>query len=263
VSSARREWSPILAEAAGIVRGYDTGVTLRQLFYRLVAAGLIPNTLNAYNRLSRLTAEARRDGWCPPLVDLGRQIDRPLSFPGSDKALEWLRERYRLDRTTGQPWAIYLGVEKATLLALLASWFGDLGIPRVALRGYSSQTLVDDVAEDVAREQDRPAVLIYCGDHDPSGVHIPEDFVRRTGGFALVRRVAVNPDQIARYGLASVPAKLGDSRVRRTGVTVQVEVEALPPETLRDLLSGAVADYWDEEAYQAVLAREEEDRRGL
>ena len=39
-----------------------TSVTLRQLFYRLVSAQVIPNSQGAYKRLSALTAEARREG---------------------------------------------------------------------------------------------------------------------------------------------------------------------------------------------------------
>ena len=50
-------WPPIIEQAAEIVRSYDTGVTLRQLFYQLVSEGLIPNVQTAYSRLSHLTAE--------------------------------------------------------------------------------------------------------------------------------------------------------------------------------------------------------------
>jgi hypothetical protein len=32
------KWPPVLERAVEIVAGYDTGVTLRQLFYRLVTA---------------------------------------------------------------------------------------------------------------------------------------------------------------------------------------------------------------------------------
>ena len=51
-----------------IVQSYSTGVTLRQLFYRLVSALLLPNTQSAYKRLSSVTAEARRRGEFPELV---------------------------------------------------------------------------------------------------------------------------------------------------------------------------------------------------
>ncbi len=46
--SARLCWVTILVRAAEIVRSYSVGVTLRQLFYRLVSELLIPNTRSAY-----------------------------------------------------------------------------------------------------------------------------------------------------------------------------------------------------------------------
>ena len=47
-------WGLVLDEAAGVVESYCTSVTLRQLFYRLVARQLIPNQATAYKRLSAL-----------------------------------------------------------------------------------------------------------------------------------------------------------------------------------------------------------------
>jgi hypothetical protein len=49
--------APIPARARGIVNSYDTGVTLRELFYRLVAEQLLPNTAPMYRHLSNWTAK--------------------------------------------------------------------------------------------------------------------------------------------------------------------------------------------------------------
>jgi hypothetical protein len=57
-----------------IVESYDTRVTLRQLFYGLVAAQVLPNTQTYYRRLSAQTAQARRDNNFPDLVDGTREI---------------------------------------------------------------------------------------------------------------------------------------------------------------------------------------------
>lgn len=263
--TTRLRWPSILERAAAIVHSYDTTtVTLRQLFYRLVAEQLVPNTLSAYVQLSRLSAQARREGWFPSLFDQGRPIEGNFFFKNTDEARGWLRQIYRRDRTAGQPYALYLASEKATLNALMEAWFGDLGIPRFALRGYSSQTLADDVADLVAKgEPARPAVLLYAGDYDPTGVHIPQDFVNRTDCWAKVIRVAVNHDQIGAYGLSPMPAKTGDSRRRLTGVDEQVEVEALPPDVLEGMFRDAVAQYWDEAVYERVLRQEAADRQKL
>jgi hypothetical protein len=57
----RLDWKVITQHAADIVRGYSTGVTLRQLFYRLVSDGTLPNTDVSYKTLSARTAAARRE----------------------------------------------------------------------------------------------------------------------------------------------------------------------------------------------------------
>ena len=153
----RIDWPAIIERAAGIVRSYDTSVTLRQLFYRLVSAQVIPNTQGAYKRLSALTAEARRDGWFPDLIDRGRQIHRYRTFEDVSSSLDWLSRIYRVDRTEGQDVSLYLGVEKAGMVVQLQSWFGDLGVPVLALGGYSSQTYVDQVTDDAADQGGPPS----------------------------------------------------------------------------------------------------------
>ena len=112
-TSHRPGWPALLTRAAAIVGSYDTPVTLRQLFYRLVAAELLPNTTNAYKSLSKYTAEARRAGTFPALMDRGRTIHRYQSFDGAPEAREWLANIYRRDRTEGQRVSVYLGVRKS------------------------------------------------------------------------------------------------------------------------------------------------------
>src|SRR5207245_595857 len=109
--------------------------------------------------------------------------------------------RYRRDRTEGQKRTIVLGVEKAGMSAQLDAWFTEpLGIPHVALGGYASQTLCREVLRYID-PRNRPAVLIYAGDFDPSGEDIDRDFVRRVRGFDEVHRVALNAKQVREYNL--------------------------------------------------------------
>jgi hypothetical protein len=139
-------------------------------------------------------------------------------------------------------------------------------VPVLALGGYGSQTYVDDVVDDV-REGARPAVLLYAGDHDPSGEDIDRDFVQRTGCWDEVRRVALTAAQVVEYALPPQPGKETDSRARgfveRHGRLVQVELDALPPDVLQTLFATALAEFWDDDAYHAVLTREADERRHL
>jgi hypothetical protein len=264
--SDRPDWPALLERAAAIVHSYDTLVTLRQLFYRLVAALLLPNTTNAYKSLSRYTADARRTGAFPALMDRGRTIHRYQTFTSAAAARRWLQVIYRRDRTEGQTVSLYLGVEKAGIVAQLQEWFGDLGVPVLALGGYSSQTYEADVVADTIAGK-RPAVLIYAGDHDPSGEDIDRDFIAKTDCWDDVRRVALTAAQAAQYALPPQLGKATDSRARgfiaRHGQLVQVELDALPPNILRDLFATAIAEFWDTTRYQQALAREAAERRTL
>lgn len=265
-TSHQPAWPELLERAAAIVNSYDTLVTLRQLFYRLVAAQLLPNTTNAYKSLSKYTAQARRAGDFPALMDRGRTIHRYQTFTNLAEAKLWLRGIYRRDRTDGQPYSLYLGVEKADIVEQLQEWFGELGVPVLALGGYGSESYVQDVIADV-ESSDRPAVLLYAGDHDPSGEDIDRDFCTRTDCWAEVRRVALTAGQVEQYGLPPQPGKELDSRaagfIARHGRLVQVELDALPPNILRRLYADAIAEFWNAEAHQHALARERDDRRVL
>ncbi|MDP1820435.1 MAG: hypothetical protein Q8K58_11190 [Acidimicrobiales bacterium] len=259
----RIDWSAVLGEAEEVVYSYSTGVTLRQLFYRLVAVHRLPNTSSAYKGLSSRTAEARRQGLFPDLIDRGREIHRYRHYPSPESALEQLARQYRRDRTEGQDVSLYIGVEKAGLVMQLQDWFGDLGIPILALGGYSSQTYVDEVFEDVS-SQDRGAVLLYAGDFDPSGEDIDRDFVARTGCFDKVVRVALSAAQVEHYDLPPAMGKSTDSRasqfIERHGVLVQVELDALPPDVLEGLYRDAINEFWDESAWDAVVEQEAAER---
>jgi hypothetical protein len=144
----------------------------------------------------------------------------------------------------------------------LESWFGALGIPILALGGYSSQTYVDDVSSDVDR-QDRDAVLLYAGDFDPSGEDIDRDFEHRTGCWDKVVRVALTVEQVDEYRLPPAMGKSTDSRAgaffARHGQLVQVELDALPPDVLQALYTAAIGEFWDTSAYEDVRARERAD----
>lgn len=263
----RLSWEPIVERAAVIVGSYDTGVTLRQLFYRLVAAEVLPNTQVAYRTLSRYTAEARRARAFPALIDQARRIHREPSFSGVEHARSFLHDIYRRDRTENQDVSIYLGVEKAGIVEQLQMWFGDdLGIPVLSLGGYSSQSYVDVVVRD-AFSQNREAVLIYAGDFDASGEDIDRDFLQRTGCFDTVVRVALNASQVDEYQLPPQPGKAMDPRAKafteRHGLLVQVELDALPPDDLRRLYQAAIDEYWDTSQYEAVIEQEDAERAEL
>jgi hypothetical protein len=268
------KWPPIIARAAEIVNSYDTPVSLRQLFYRLVAAELIPNTFSMYARLSSLTADARREGTFPSLADSNRTIHRYASWTGPADALRDTAACYRRDRTGGQDVALYIGVEKATLVAQVQSWFGDLGIPILALRGYSSESYEREVAQDMdayTNVNGCPIVVLYAGDFDPTGEDIVRNFKVQLTNRGVenwtLEQIALTDEQVGAYGLPESVGKDTDPRAvgfaERHGKLIQVEVEALAPDQLRDLYQRALDRLWNQDAYDEVLVLEHAERQKL
>jgi hypothetical protein len=288
------DWGPIMEQAAEIVRSYDTMVTLRQLFYQLVSRQLIENKQARYGYLSRKTAEARREGWFPDLIDQTSEILVAKHFSSPEQALKHLRSIYRRDRSEGQDVTIYLAVEKAGIQSQLWSWFADMGLPILALGGYGSQSYKDRIKDNVAAHiyvngqrvnainvARRPAVLIYAGDHDASGDDIFRDLVVRTDPGArlsddyttvtgsrlwkAVHRIALTKEQVDLYDLPENPGKDDDPRSdafmeRHDYIdNVQVELDALSPDVLRGLYQSAIDQYWDTDAYDEVIDRENDD----
>lgn len=288
-------WPPIIEAAKAIVESYNTKVTLRQLSYRLVSRGLIINKDPHYKRLSALTAEGRRNGTFPELADTTRQIEDWVWHANAPKAMRHAANTYRNDRMADQPVTIYLGVEKRGLIAQLDQWFGDpCGIPILPLGGFASQTFIDDVKADVAwrrRAYDRKAVFIYAGDFDASGISIDRVFNERTPNcFAHVQRIALSPRQIDEYSLERQMGKPGDNNTmafveqygdaalfdpvrpyvivngKRKLMPVQVELDALDPDDLKQLFADAIfgtddePGFWDTSAYERAMEVEDDDR---
>lgn len=288
-AAARTNWTDVLGVAREIVDSYDTPVTLRQLFYRLVARGLIRNTRPQYQWLSVMTAQGRRDGTFPALIDEGRDIENVWYYASPGEALTGLALSYREDRTAGQPYTLYLGNEKQGQVAQLRLWFGDLGIPILPFGGYSSQTFEHDVVKH-SLQYDREPKLLYAGDWDATGHHILTNFVKQTGIFGCDAddddedveavadecRIALNVDQVEEYDLPVLAGKPGDPRAikwveehgtilddQRRPCPKQVELDALDPDVLREVYQTAIDQYWDQDAYDEALAVEAEHRQRL
>ena len=263
----RVAWAPIVERSAQIATEYDPPPSLRMVFYQLAQRErMIPNEQSYYKRLSEYTAKARREGRHPPLTDGTRTISRPLTFTDPDQALDWLPSVYRRDRTEGQETQVWVILEKDTLVPLARAATDRYGVPVVSAHGYGSQTIKDEVFEEMAVDP-RPVSVVYVGDYDPTGNDIERDLRRRLRLDGEVVRLAVTLDQISEMGLPPLPGKASDPRaasfIAKHGRLFQVEVEAIEPDVLREMIRAAVSELTAEDELDRVLEREESEREVL
>lgn len=266
--------------AGDILEASDGPMTLRQLHYRFVAKNLIDNNEGQYSYLGEAVKEARIDGKIP----WGYVDDRTRgTHAGDDDHVSrrdyfenrhgWLKnaaDTYELPRWTDQPGYVEVWVEKEALAGVFADACEPLGVTAFPCRGYPSVTALHEAAErlrEAYHSEDRWCRILYFGDFDPSGQDIERnirDELHDT--FALpaveVERVALNRAQIDARGLPPQPAKRSDSRYEDFAEShgdMAVELDAIHPRELREMIREEVNDHFDEKVHERVLERQAED----
>ena len=140
-----------------------------------------------------------------------------------------------------------------------------LDVDFFACRGYVSQSEQWAAGKRFAeyRERGQEVVVLHLGDHDPSGIDMTRDNDARLGMFAredvIVRRLALNYDQIESFQPPPNPAKLSDSRYERYFTRYgdeSWELDALDPNVIQELIGEAVIEYRDEDAWRVMTERE-------
>jgi len=258
----------IIYAAMARIAGADHPMTLRGLFYRLVAEGLIPKAENEYEKVGRYLLRLRRDGTIPYdwIADNTRWMRKPRTYGSLDAALAHTARTYRRAVWDNQAAYVEIWCEKDTLAGVILQETEPWDVPLLVCKGFASETYVYSAAE-VIRAQDRPTYLYLLTDADPSGLAIARHVERRIRAFLpraeiAVERVAVTEEQIVRWNLPTRPTKTSDSR--STGFAGEsVELDAIPPATLRALVRGCIERHLDPEALGRTLRVETLERATL
>ena len=256
-----------------LAQGYE--LTLRQIYYQLVARSIIPNSQRWYCRLGDVVSRGRLGGhidWSA-IVDRGRVPVKPSDWSGPSAILAAAESSYRLDRWKRQGNHVEVWCEKDALSSVLEPICTRYHVRMLANRGYSSSTALYDAAMrfTAADREGQHVVVIYLGDHDPSGIDMSRDIRDRlelmTYGQTIdVKRIALNIDQVRHYQPPPNPTKFSDSRAK--GYVLEYgmeswELDALAPRVLDDLVSNAIEDLLDRDLYDAQLAQEEQDKAAI
>jgi hypothetical protein len=242
--------------------------TVRQTFYQLVSRAAIEKTEQQYKAVGRLMVVMRRAGELPFhwLADNTRWQRKPDTYDGLSHLLQETARLYRRSVWTSQPAYVEVWLEKDALAGVLIDVTAEYDVPLMVTRGYPSVTFLHSAAEAIT-DVGKPTHLYYFGDYDPSGLDIPRKVEAGIRGFApgadvTFTRVAVIEEQIGLLNLPTRPTKRTDSRAK--GFEGEsVEVDAIPPETLRAIVRGCIEQHIDAQALGVLQAAEESERDWL
>lgn len=247
----------------------DRPMTVRQVFYRLVAAGAVGKTESEYKgTIVRLLTDMRRSGEIPFgwIADNTRWMRKPLTYSGLEQAQQRWAQSYRRAVWDNQEDYVEIWLEKDALAGVVYEVTSEWDVPLMVTRGYPSLTFLNGAGEAI-ESYDKPACLYYFGDYDPSGVDISrvvEQGIREFAPHADVRfeRVAVTPNQIAAWKLPTRPTKMTDTRSRNF-LGESVEIDAIPPDRLRELVKRCIIEHVDLRALEVLKTAEESERQIL
>lgn len=266
----RIDWQGIIIpRVKDLIESYSYRPTLRQIFYRLVAALLIPNIEVTYKSLSRALTVAREKGVINPLALADRIRESHGGDYGWENPEDFINER--IDRFT-KAWGIYtrplwssqqtllvLWVEKDALYPAVTQIADRYRIKVYQGRGYSSYTQVYEAAQEF--DSGNPSVL-FLSDFDPSGEDMPRDVRERlekygAGEFTL-KKLALTRDQVRDYRLPPMPAKKSDPRFKVFAQNYgdgAVELDALPPDELEKIIVKEIENHIDPDTWNRELKR--------
>lgn len=275
-------YEDIIRVALEVFEDYDTKLTLRQLYYRLVSRKIFSNTLNSYKRLSRIMVKAREQGDVPIncLEDRSRRV-LGRGDGGYSSAEEFLAHKLKSIRDSwkgftmpmwdDQPIRVLISLEKGALSRLVSKVANMYSVRTFPTRGYPSFTYVQRMASYVRRRlKGKKTIVLYLGDFDPSGVDIERDLTERLdryeAGDFVVKRIALTREQILEHQLPPLMVKKSDSRAPSFIAAYgdeSVELDALDPNILQHLVADAIEDYIDKEAWVKQLKEIEKTKKWI
>lgn len=274
------KYEKLVSMVNAVLREYDVALTLRQLFYQLVSRHVFANTESNYKRLSRVLVKAREKEAVDAsrIEDRSRQVlgqgdwgyESPESFLSNvERGLREVWKRFSLTLWEDQRCQVMVALEKDALSGLVSAVAGDFRVKTFPTRGYGSYTYVSEIAQECAG--DKPTIILYLGDYDPSGLDIQRDLESRLERYCAedfeTQRVALTLEQIQCYQLPPIPAKTGDPRLARfiadTGGSDVVELDALPPNILKDVVRNAIQHHVDMEKWNTRVKHIRKEKEKL
>ncbi len=282
----KQKWQAVqsvfLDEITGIIDEYeqqDIILTIRQLYYQLVARDIIPNAKEIYIKVCAFITKARYAGFIDwdSIEDRGRVPKKASEWRDINNLIDSAVYGYRLPRWDDQDYYVELYCEKQAMESVLYPIARKYHIYFGVNKGYSSASTLYTIAQRIEQKinEDKKAVLLYLGDHDPSGLDMVRDIRTRICEFMRldedddcfsVVQLALNLEQIKQYNPPPNPARTTDPRSNWYHLEYgdkSWELDALEPKVLMQITEDGILEYLNLKKYKATIKREDKEKQAL
>jgi len=265
-------------------------LTNRQLYYQLVGRNYIPNADEVYKRICTFLTDSRYGGlidW-EAIEDRDRIPEKHSEWENVNSLVDSAISSYRLPRWKDQEYYVEMYCEKKAGINVLQPIADKWHIYFGFNKGYSSASAMYDLAKRIEEQIDngdgegKKAIILYFGDHDPSGLDMVRDITDRITEFLTkgdrgfeewfveenleIVPVALTMEQIKKYNPPPNPAKITDPRAKKyieEFGKVSWELDSLNAMELRKIAEKSVLKYLDEEKYNVWVEKEKKEKQAL
>jgi hypothetical protein len=290
-----REYHQILRKRIiEILNEYSEPMTVRQMFYQLVGRfSEYPNNHRFYEKQLNYNAErARKAGDIPfdSFIDPTRQLIKNNSWKKLQEFIDDVPIFYNKDKWKNQKIYLEVWLEKDTLLGIFEDICEEYDVPLLSGHGQFSLSCLNEASKrynsnsgtgikpadckdiwEVVEKCKKRFHILYFGDYDPEGEDIPRNCKQRLKDFfginAFFDRIALNEEDIEKYNL---PPKMSEkqSSLREKfesehDIKGVVELDALPPNVLRDLAKKNIVANLNRAQFNRDLENEKKNQKKL
>jgi hypothetical protein len=255
-------------------------VTARQTFYYLVSNNIVPSSKSSYKMVDDLVNYLRYKGLIPfdSILD-STSLIKTQQWKSFKEMLECTKNCYRSNWNEEFDTYLEVWIEKEALSEIVSRVADQFGIYTSVSQGVSKISQIDSFLKR-ALYYNKPTIILYLGDFDPTGLHIDQvvipdqikkeisipDFNNKNIPKINIRRLAVTEEQTKRLPENYQIAKSKDpnyKRYREKYGTRTWELDALSTKELEVIVSNAIEWFRPMSRIEELINRDEEEVKVL
>lgn len=252
----RRATQAEMAERDAFLIGYahrHGPITVRGLYYQAEVHGIpgIDKSESGYRKVQAQVLALRREKRLDydAIADATRYMRKPRTFDGWEEALRDTARLYRKSLWAETDLEVEIWLEKSALAGVLYPVTAEFDVPLMCTGGFSSETFAHEAVARL-RGSGRTLIIGALYDFDRSGQDaarsLREKVMRFGQDYAVpvqFRTLGLSLEQVMALALPTRAAKLGTKADRRWPHRFAAELDALPPDTLRQIVRAAIEEH--------------------
>jgi hypothetical protein len=265
-----------MAERAAFLIDYAEAhgpVTVRGLYYQAEVAGLpgIGKDDPGYEKVQRQVLKLRRAGRLSyhDIADATRWMRKPTTYDGPEAALADTARHYRKALWADADDYVEFWMEKDALAGVVYPVTDECDTPLMVTRGFPSETFCFEAID--ARGDDKRDFHVYAlFDFDRAGQDAARSLARRLKRFAAAKGIkvyfhnlAVTKEQVEQWHLPTREPKRRSAADKRWPHDFCCELDAIPPDRLRDLVRSAIEQHLPRDQLEILKIAEQSERELL